>query len=169
MIHRFLLSALMAALTLQLAAQGPPGEHRDHEEHEHHGHDHGKNELGVSATPLLFLKEKEPSFGLHLHYLRQIKESPFSIGLGYERIFDDHGHNTFGILAAYRPIDPLVLEFSPGLTIEDAFPGHLHFGFHIEVAYEFEVGGLHIGPTVGFAHDPEDHHIGLGVHIGFGF
>ena len=34
---------------------------------------------------------------------------------------------------------------------------------------EFEFNNFHIGPVLEFAYDPEDYHISLGLHIGFGF
>lgn len=76
------------------------------DEHDHSGHNHGhsnhRNELEVATSPVYFVKEEEFSFGLHLHYVRQIKDTKFGIGAGYERIFDEHLHNTFGIVANFR-------------------------------------------------------------------
>jgi hypothetical protein len=39
----------------------------------------------------------------------------------------------------------------------------------IETAYEFEIKNFHVGPAFEFAYDPEDFHISLGLHCGFGF
>lgn len=43
------------------------------------------------------------------------------------------------------------------------------FTFHIESTYEFEFKNIHLGPAIEFAYDPEDFHISLGLHIGYGF
>ena len=131
-------------------------------------HDHHKNEIGIANAPVYFVKEKVWAYGLHIHYIRNIKESKFGIGAGYERIFDAHGHNTFGVVAAYRPIGGLVFNVSPGLTFEDESSG-VNFALHLETSYEFEINDFHIGPVVEFAYDPEDIHLSVGLHIGYGF
>jgi len=129
-------------------------------------HDHHKNEIGVANSPTYFLKEKVFAYGLHCHYVRNI--SKFGIGLGYERIFDEHKHNTFGLVGTYRPIEKLSFNVSPGLTVEDK-SSEVNFALHLETAYEFEVMNFHIGPAFEFAYDPEDYHLSLGLHIGYGF
>lgn len=139
------------------------------EHHENHNHDHHKNEIGIANAPVFFVKEKQISYGLHLHYIRNIKDSKFGIGAGFERIFDNHGHSTLGLVTSYRPIDRLSLNLSPGVTIEDSNPQKLLFAFHIESTYEFEFNNIHLGPAVELAYDPEDWHISIGLHIGYGF
>jgi hypothetical protein len=141
--------------------------HSSHDDHEHH--DHHKNELGVANAPVYFVKEKVLTYGLHLHYVRTILNSKFGIGLGYERIFDAHKHNTVGLLATYRPIDKLNVNISPGITFEGIEAVQINFALHIEAAYEFEIHDFHLGPVLEFAYDPEDYHISLGLHIGYGF
>ena len=143
-------------------------EEHDHEDHEGGHHFHHKNEIGIANAPVYFVKEKSISYGLHLHYVRTLGESKFGLGLGFERIFDDHGHNTIGIVTAYRPIDQWCINLSPGVSIEDNSPDVL-FALHVETSYEFEINNFHIGPVLEFAYDPEDIHISLGLHIGLGF
>lgn len=138
------------------------------ESHVGHNHDLHKNEIGIANAPVYFLKEKEISYGLHLHYIRNIYHAKFGIGLGYERIFDDHKHSTVGLVFAYRPINRLSFIASPGLTKEVNEPD-LRFGFHIETSYEFELKSFHLGPVLEFAYDPEDIHLSLGLHLGYGF
>lgn len=154
---------LLFCLTTTLKAQH---EHESQHDHEHHHH---KNEIGIATAPVYFINEKEVSLGLHLHYVRSIGESGFGMGVGYERIFDEHGHNTFGILLSYRPADRLSFSLSPGLTIEDVDPDRASFALHIESAYEFAVGNFHIGPLIELAYDPEDIHVSVGLHFGIGF
>ena len=130
--------------------------------------DHHKNEFGMANSPVLFLQSKEITYGIHFHYVRHIKTSKFGIGLAYERIFDDHKHNTFGVVLAYAPIESWTVSVSPGVTYEGA-TGDVMPSIHLETTYEFEIGHFHIGPLFEFAIDPEDNHISLGLHLGYGF
>lgn len=135
----------------------------------HDGHSHHKNEIGIANSPVYYVKEKEFSYGLHIHYVRNISETKFGIGIGYERIFDDHEHTTFGIVGSYRPIEGLSINCAPGITYEHNKIAESAFAIHLETAYEWEIKDFHIGPVFEVAYDPEDYHISLGLHLGFGF
>ena len=132
-----------------------------------HNHEHHKNEIGVANSLVYFVQEKVFAYGLHIHYVRNIPKSKFGIGLGYERIFDEHRHNTIGLVAAYRPIENLSFNVSPGLSFEDV-DQETSFALHLETSYEFEIKNFHIGPSFELAYDPKDIHISLGIHIGYG-
>lgn len=136
---------------------------------EHHNHDHHKYELGLANTSVYFVKEKEIAYGLHLHLIRNIKHSKFGFGIGYERIFDKHKHNTLGVIASYNPFGGLHISLSPGATFEDHEPSAIKFAFHAETVYGFNVGNFHLGPLFELAYDQEDYHISLGLHLGYGF
>lgn len=142
------------------------GQEHNHDDHNHHNHP--KNEIGIANSPVYFVKEKELSYGLHLHYVRTLGDSKFGIGVGYERIFDEHEHTTIGIVTSYRPIHGLSLNLSPGVTFEGNAE-EVNFALHIETAYEWELGFFHLGPVFEFAYDPEDYHLSLGLHLGYGF
>lgn len=129
---------------------------------------HDKNEIGIANSPVYFIKEDLFAYGLHLHYIRNISKTKFGIGLGYERIFDEHGHNTLGVVAAYKPMEALSVNFSPGLTFEDADP-KMNLALHFETSYEFEIKNIHLGPVLEFAYEPEDLHISLGIHLAYSF
>ena len=60
------------------------------------------------------------------------------------------------------------INIAPGITSEGD-ESVTNFALHIESTYEFEVGNFHIGPVLEWAYDPEDVHISLGLHIGYGF
>lgn len=158
-----------ALFCLSLTAHGSPLDTVKSAETEHHNHAHHKNEIGVANAPVFFTKEKTWSYGLHIHYIRNIKESKFGLGAGFERIFDTHGHNTVGLAAKYIPVDKLSFIVSPGITFEDENPESPHFALHVETAYEFEIRDFHLGPVFEFAYDTEDIHISLGLHLGIGF
>lgn len=161
---RMVLSVLLLFLSGQLKAQETKTGSTEHGNHEHH-----QNEIGIANAPVYFVKEKTISYGLHLHYIRKLGESKFGLGAGYERIFDTHEHNTFGLVGCYSPVDKLSLTLSPGITLENVRPCEVNFALHFETVYEFEIKNIHLGPVFEFAYDPEDYHISLGLHIGYGF
>lgn len=136
------------------------------EEHSHHCHTH---EIGIGAVPTYLINEKEIAFGLHLHYLYNFEHTDFGIGLGFERIFDEHGHNTIGLALNYKPIDNLGITVTPGITFGDDGFDHSEFALHFESIYEFKIGDIHIGPLIEYAIDAHDQHISLGIHLGIGF
>lgn len=142
----------------------PENTNTDHHDH----HDHHKNEIGIANSPVYFVKENVIVYGLHFHYLRNISTSRFGLGLGYERIFDKHKHNTLGIVGSYRPVDGFSINISPGLTFEEQNKSPA-FALHLETSYELEFNNFHFGPAVEVAYDPEDYHLSLGIHIGYGF
>lgn len=151
---------LFLAISVTVTAQ----EH-GHEEHEH---DHHRHEIGIGNSPVYFVNEKTLAYGLHLHFIYNIPDSKFGMGLGYERIFDEHRHNTMGVVANYRPVENLSLSLSPGLAFEGG-SSESKFALHFETAYEFELRNFHLGPVAEVAYDQEDVHISLGVHVGIGF
>ncbi len=154
---------------LSLSAQDHDHETHSYEHEDHENHDHHRNEIGIANSPVYFVKEKEFTYGLHIHYIYNIPNSQFGIGLGYERIFDEHKHQTYGIVGSYRPIDEWSINLSPGITFEGSETEEAAFAVHLETSYEFEINNFHIGPVLEFAYDPEDYHISLGLHVGYGF
>lgn len=147
------------------AVQGqdyPPEEQGQH-------HDHYHNEFGIANSLVYLGTSNEFSYGLHFHYVHNIHETKFGFGLGYERIFDEHGHNTIGVIGSFRPVEHWGIHVSPGIAFEDTESDHMGFALHLETTYEFEVGPLHLGPLLEYAWDTEDYHISVGLHLGIGF
>ena len=128
-----------------------------------------KNEIGIANSPVFLISEKNFCYGLHIHYIRNINNSKFGLGLGFERIFDEHKHNTFGLVATYAIIDKLTLNVSPGIMLEDENMKKANFAIHLETAYEFEIKNICIGPVFETAFDSEDIHVSLGLHLGIDF
>lgn len=145
-------------------------EHHDHNDHQHEEHMHlaHKNELAVAGTFVHFPDENETAFGMHLHYIRNIANLKFGVGAGFERILDDHGHNTIGLILSYRPVHALSLNLTPAVLFEDKAADY-RAALHFEIAYEFIAGPLHLGPIIDFGIDKEDYHVSAGLHMGFGF
>ena len=150
-------------LAIPLIVQAQDHVHLD----KHHSHD--RNEVAISNNLVFLGMDKELSFGVHLHYLRNFGETKFGYGLGYERIFDEHGHHTISIAGSYRPFHDLVLMVSPGITFDDFREEHFDFSIHLEAGYEFEIKHFHLGPVLGVAFIPGDYHLSLGIHLGYGF
>ena len=132
-------------------------------------HEHHRHEVGIANSAVFFLNEKEFSYGLHAHYIHNFPETRLGIGVGYERIFDEHKHNSLGVVLSYRPVNKLSLSVTPGFAFEGSGSGDLNFALHLETLYEFQIEDMHVGPLLEFASDSEDVHFSAGVHIGLGF
>lgn len=157
---KLILILLWSVISLNLLAQKETGGANHHDNH--------KNEIGIANSPVYFVKENTFAYGLHLHVTRNINKTKFAFGLGYERIFDEHQHSTYGFIVSYKPIEPLSFNVSPGVTIEKG-NSDVNFALHLETSYEFDVKRFHVGPAIEFAYDPEDIHLSIGLHIGYAF
>ncbi|MFO7827124.1 MAG: hypothetical protein R6V23_00765 [Bacteroidales bacterium] len=164
-IKSLLLSAFIF-ISMSLAAQNHEHEHELDHQHKHHY----MYELGISNGVVYNATEKEFAYGAHVHFIRTIGESQkLGIGIGYERIFDDHKHNALNIILHYRPAEHLSLNIAPGVVWLDSEKNSLKPGLHIEGLYEFELGRFHIGPIIGIGFNTEDLHASLGLHLAVGF
>lgn len=158
---QFFLYILMLGLTNLVRAQ-------DHKHLDNH-HSHYGNEIAISNNLVFLGTDREFAYGIHLHYVHNFGETKFGAGLGYERIFDEHGHNSISIAGSYRPFHEFVILLSPGITFEDHWDRQVELSIHIETGYEFEIKHLHFGPVLGFAYIPGDYHLSMGLHLGYGF
>jgi len=152
------------SILLLYASTGFSQVHEHSHDHKHH-HNH---EIGISLAPVYFFNESELNAAAHLHYVYNFPHKDWGIGIGYERIFDEHKHNFIGLEVNYRPIHQLTLNLSPGLSFEGEHPDEKDFALHFETVYEFEFGSFHMGPVLELAYHPEDWHLSIGIHIGLG-
>jgi hypothetical protein len=125
--------------------------------------------MGLAPGLVYVLNESEVAFGLHLHFIANLGRSRWGLGLGAERIFDEHGHTTISLLPQFRIIDPWTVILGPGITISDDDPSDVQPSVHLETAYEFMLGHFHAGPSIEVALDPHSVHLTAGLHVGFGF
>ena len=141
----------------------------NHDDLVHTDHTHPKNELGIANNLTYLGNEGELAYGLHLHFIRNIGESPFGYGLGYEQIFDDHLHRNLSIIGSYTPVEHLFLTLSPGITFIGREKPEKTFALHLEATYEYELGAMHIGPVAGYSISGHGYHISLGLHLAYAF
>lgn len=162
--------ALFLMFSTTLFSQTEENEHEPHHDDSHNHHEiHHNFEIGVSNSLIYFINEKEYAYGTHLHLAYNIPNTKFGIGLGFEKIFDEHKHQTIGILGSYRPFEGLNFTLSPALSFEGNDTSDINFAIHFETGYEFELQNFHLGPVIGIAYEPEDYHLSLGIHIAYGF
>jgi len=145
---------------------------QDHE-HDHdlsdHNHVHPNNEIGLGNYLSYLAGEKQVAYGLHIHYLRYFMESSFGAGIGYEQIFDEHGHRSLTLIGTYKSDFPLILSLAPGILFGNPEIPSVRFVVHTEAIYEFEIGQFHLGPALEFATTFEEYHIGMGIHAAYAF
>ena len=162
MIHQRRIAFFVLVIAMLFPTQGKAGDHDEH----HHVHEIGSVEVGLSNSLVYILGEQNFAYGLHVHGIYTFAETPFALGLGYELIAGEHLHQTIGPMFCYRPTDPLNLCLAPGGTFEE---DNIALSVHAETTYEFELHGVHFGPTLGFAYNSEDTHLSLGLHTGLLF
>ncbi len=121
------------------------------------------NELGLGVGWTHIPGEKKGSPSVHLHYVMNVSKS-IGAGIGYEQVFDRHGHKTASLLLTYRLKETVVFSYMIGAYLE----GGSGLSNHVEVAKLFQIKGLHIGPFAGISFG-EETHFKLGIHAGFGF
>ncbi len=125
---------------------------------------HEANELGVGYGPTYLKEEASWATSLHIHYLRHISEK-VGMGLGYESIFDEHGHQVVSLVFRYKlATTGLKLSYMPGVYLQ----GGSGVAHHFEVSWSTEIGNIHAGPFLSVSFSDETHY-SLGLHVGAGF
>jgi len=137
--------------------------HRTDDPHNYH--------IGVGMAAAHVVGEKGLAPGFHLHLLRQFgAHKRWGMGLGYEVILDEHWHNGLNMLFNYRPVHFISILAGPGMVLaKHDGKTEVKPALHTEAVFEFNVGGLHMGPMIGFGTDREESHFSVGIHIGIGF
>lgn len=156
-------------LILQNGLLAQQHEHDHNHHHGHHHHEHPSNEIGAGNYISYLVGENEFAYGLHVHYLRSLKESRFGAGIGYEHIFDEHSHRFLGLIGTYRPLESLIFSLAPGMLFANLEEQTTRFALHAEVIYEIEISNFHLGPALEFATSFEEIHLGIGLHLALAF
>jgi hypothetical protein len=164
-IANILIVAFLFLTGQELLAQ----EHEHDHHHSHHDHAHPNNEIGLGNYLSYLAGENEFAYGMHIHYLRYFNASRFGAGMGYEHIFDEHGHRSLTLIGTYRFTSPMILSLAPGILFGNPENPDARFVMHTEVIYEFEIGPFHLGPALEFATTFKAYHIGIGVHVAYAF
>jgi hypothetical protein len=167
----FMKISLYALITLFILGGKPlmAQEHDAENGHHSHLHHHPKNEIGLANNLVYLGEEEEFAYGLHLHYIHNIGDSPFGAGLGYEHIFDDHLHRNWGLVVSYRVLHGLFVNISPGITFIGRTDPEKTFALHLEATYEFELGPVHLGPVFEYALSGHGYHLSGGLHLAYAF
>ncbi len=159
---KFFLVSIFIITSIFLYSQ----EHDHHDEHHHHP----EYELGFSNGVVYNFSERELAYGIHTHFVKAISKSDkLGLGLGYERIFDDHKHNVVSVILLYRPVENFSVNFAPGVSWLATKSSSVKPSMHIEGLYEWQFGNFHLGPLVGIAFNTEDFHASIGLHLALGF
>ena len=158
----------LSILSLNNQAWSQVNENHDHGEDHKHGH---KNEISLASGVVFVPTEDEIGASLHLHYIRGLGERKIvGLGGGVEGIFEEHKHVTFSAIIHFRIYKGLTAGYSPGLLILIEDMGkEIQFAQHFEIAYEFEIGRVHLGPVFELGLEKEGLHYMGGVHIGIDF
>lgn len=165
-IVRFLFLIILLNLTTNVVS----AQHQ-HDDGHKHLHDDHKYHLGFGIAGSYLSIEQAVAPGFHIHFIRQLgTEKKWGVGLGFESIIEENIHSNFNVLGNWHPVDFLSLNAGPGMVFAK-HEGETEIlpAFHAEAVFEFNVGGIHLGPMLGFGIDSEETHFSLGVHVGFGF
>jgi len=160
---------LFVSLFISVVSAAQEHDH-EHDDDDHHVHDLNPYEVGVSNGVVYNATEKEFAYVAHAHFIKLVgKNHLFGLGVGYERIFDEHQHNALNVIFHYRPGDHWAVNLAPGIVWLSSEKKSAKPALHIEGLYEFETGRFHLGPIFGISFNPEDFHVSLGLHLAFGF
>lgn len=160
--------SFLTALPLLAQHDHDHNHNQEHAYHDKHPHNH---EISLALGVIPVTESDQAAMALHMHYVKGLGASKrFGLGLGSEIIFDEHKHYTLSLVSHYRIYKGLTFAYAPGiLFVEEEGESETLFAQHLELAYEFVLGRIHLGPIVDFAWDRHGEHYMAGVHIGTAF
>jgi len=138
--------------------------------HKTHVHKHN-NEICTAVGIVVIPEENETALGFHLHYIKGVgQKNRLGIGIGLGTILEEHKHYTISLATHYRIYKGFIIGYAPGLLIlKHDSNKDFNFAQHIEFNYEFELGNIHLGPTVEMDLANSIMHYMAGIHLGLDF
>ena len=130
------------------------------------------NEVGIGIGMVYLISDFEWAPGVHLHYSKGIGEKQiFSLGAEAEFVAGEHQSAALAISLEYELLPGLSLGYGPGVEfpISESKDHGAHLDHHVELAYEFDFGILHLGPMVEYGFSKKDQHLMIGIHGGYSF
>ncbi len=136
------------------------GHHHEEEEHREEGEHH--EEEGHS----------EDALGVHLHIGKRLADegilSKVSLGIGGEVIFSEEEHYGLMAFTSIHPWKGLVLSIGPAVEwAKHDGEWESNYSTHMEAAYVFDIGEIHLGPVVGYSTSSHGEHYSAGLHLGY--
>ena len=117
---RTLIILLFSITSMNVNGQDLDQDHNEHDHEHNHKHDHfHKNEIGISLSPTVYLKESVVSLGAHAHYIHRLGETRFGAGIGFEAVFDEHKHRTLSTVFQWSPTYNTHICVAPGVVIAE--------------------------------------------------
>lgn len=133
-----------------------------------HGSDHHKKfEIGTAENLVYALDDKEFAPGFHFHGIWSVSEA-IGIGAGYEGIFFENYHQAVTVFGQYTFHDFITLAAGPGIIFPNQEHSTASLIAHLELSAGFDLGKIHLGPSIGLAIG-EEKHVSLGLHFGYHF
>ena len=163
---RIFITALFAGIFLSAAALAEEPEHAHNHGTDTHHHDAW--ELGLAVGAVALVNESEVALGLHLHALRALPWlNGWRLGVGAETVLDEHAHANLAVVINYELFGGLNASVAPGVLVVETEQGWTpKVAAHFELAWEFDLGGVHLGPVLEYAWSSIDQHAMVGLHVG---
>lgn len=125
-------------------------------------------EISISNLSVYSVLHESMHYGFLIQYVQVIKHTKLGLGFGYERIYDELQHYSFGPVLSYKPFSKFNISVFPTIEL-NTYNTQRRFSLHIESSYDLRIRDVLIGPVLEFASNPEETHISLGAHLGFSF
>ncbi len=144
---------------------------QSHDHDSAHTHLHKKHEISLALGAASLFSENKVAPAIHLHYVRGIAlDNRLGLGLAAEAILEEHKHYALAAVVEYKFNSGLVVGYAPGLLmlIEETETEYA-FAQHFELAFEFDLNKVHLGPLLELGIEPHGVHLLYGIHCGIDF
>ncbi|WP_103070173.1 hypothetical protein [Aquimarina sediminis] len=147
------------------------GQEKDHsKKHEHENPEMKEPGLEIIVSGLIVYSPKhkiaDPANEVHLTYWTSHE---WAFGIGYSMIFEEEGrigHELTGIIS-HRPWEFLTVNVGPSFSLPNSHKD-TEISAYLETEFAFDVGKIHMGPTIGSLIG-EEYRLFGGWHISYEF